>query len=372
MNNIKITDNKSEMIQIGKEIFEAKSNIYNEKMCSSIMSTINVNMPDASEEEKQNTLYRSVYNYWVYGNNIAEEFYFDFANKSHEEKSAYVTFRSRYLYLGKLNKKEATIQLNDKYQAYQILKPYYKRDVIQIESEQDFEIFSDFVDKHSEFVAKPAGLGLAIGVHKASLSEYNSKKEMFDALLAEGKDAKSTHTWGASCAVVLEELIEQADSMAVIHPQSCNTVRITTLRVGDKIYSYRPWFKIGANGKFVTSAAQGSLCAGIDGNTGIVDSDAFDERGVKFPNHPQTNVQIKGFAIPQWEQLIEMAMEVATYFPDLSYIGWDFALTPEGWCIMEGNCAGEFMWQLIYEKGMKAEIEEIMNWSPEQEFWWKS
>ncbi len=372
MGKIKITDNKIEMIQIGKELFMSKPNIYTEKMCASIRATIDSNMPDATLEEKENVLYQSVYDYWVYGFNIAEEFYYHLAEKDHDIKSQYINCKNRARYIDHLNKREDACLLNEKYKAYEILRPYYMRDVIQISGEQDFDAFATFVKKHPKFVAKPSSLGLAIGVHIVDASDCNDIRQLFLQLLSEGVNIRRMHAWGGGTnSVVLEELIEQVDAMATLHPQSCNTVRVTTLRIDGKINIYRPWFKIGAHGNFVTSAAQGSLCAGIDVRTGIVDTDGFDEHGIKFKYHPQTNIRICGFKIPEWDSLLKAAMEISKYFPSINYIGWDFALTPQGWCIMEGNYAGEFIWQLIYEHGMKQEFENTIKWKPLETFWWE-
>ncbi len=369
---IKITDDMLEMVAIGKELFESKQNVYTEKMCNTIMATINANMPGASEEEKQDVFYRAIYDYWVYGNNISEEFYFGFADKSHEEKSKFVTFRNRYLYIHHLNKKENAVLLNDKYKAYQLLKPYYKRDIIQIESEQDYVLFEEFVQKHPVFVAKPVGLGLAIGVHKVDSGDFGSERELFDTLIEEGRTAKAEFAWGTSGAVVLEELIQQHEELARIHPHSVNGIRVTTVRLGDEVHLVHPWFKIGANGNFVTSAAQGTMDATIDAKTGIVDSWGAKENGELVEYHPQTGIRIPGYVIPEWDSLIQTVTEISKILPDINYVGWDMVLTPDkGWCIMEGNFAGEFMWQMCYGKGMKQEFEELIGWKPEKQFWWE-
>ncbi len=371
MNTIKITDNREEMVQIGKKIVELKLEIYTDRMQQIIMATIDSNMPAATTKEKQEMFYQSVYDYWMYGFNISEEFYYDVGHKTHVEKLAYINNKNRLVYINHLNDKKDAYLLDDKFEAYKRLKPYYKRDVVQIKSEEDYEAFFAFIEKHPIFVAKPSALWLGYGVHIVDISQYPEKHELFGELLRDAVTMKDMRRNGGIAGTVLEEIIEQADSMSVIHPQSCNTVRITTLRVDGKVTIYRPWFKIGAHGNFVTSAAQGALCAGIDLDTGIVDTAGYDEHGIKFEYHPQTNVRICGFKIPEWDNLLKTALEIAEYFPSINYIGWDFALTPHGWCIMEGNYAGEFMWQLIYERGMRKEFENIIKWKPSETYWWQ-
>ena len=90
MEPIKITEDRSEMEAIGRQIVEQEGRIYTPLMLSKIMERIEEGMPDASEEERLEMLYRSVYDFWVYGNNIDEEFYLRFYEKGHEEKLSYM------------------------------------------------------------------------------------------------------------------------------------------------------------------------------------------------------------------------------------------------------------------------------------------
>ena len=57
--------------------------------------------------------------------------------------------------------------------------------------------------------------------------------------------------------------------------------------------------------------------------------------------------------------------------PDYGYVGWDLVLTPDGWCVMEGNYSGEFTFQLINGRGYKKEFEELIDWKYEKTFWWE-
>ena len=373
MERIAITDNPAKIVEIGRDLLNEKSKIYTDAMLKQIMRVIDSYAADASDDEKQSILLRSIYDYWVYGNNIAEEFYFHFAEKSHEEKRTYISFRERYAYINHLNKKEDAHLLNDKYEAYKLFKPYYKRELIQLAGQEDYDSFLGFVERHPVFVAKPPDLGLAIGVHKVDSSEYPDKQELFEQLLRESIDVKNSHKWGGreKPSVVLEELICQAEALARIHPQSVNSIRATTIRTGGRVHIYHPWFKIGADGNFVTSAAFGTLDAGINVGNGIVETPGFKENGLSFEYHPQTGLRIPGYRIPEWDGLVKLATTLAESLENINYVGWDLVLTPDGWCVMEGNYSGEFMWQMVYEKGMKADFEDLIGWKPDKQFWWE-
>ena len=57
--------------------------------------------------------------------------------------------------------------------------------------------------------------------------------------------------------------------------------------------------------------------------------------------------------------------------PTLGYVGWDFVLSKQGWCIMEGNYSGDFMWQMYRNRGMKKDFEDLIGWKLDKEFWWQ-
>lgn len=368
------TDKRSEMIEIGKAIAEG----YDEAWLKEVRDAI-----DGIKDWKKvygdipwtndDIFYKAIYDYWAYGFAPGEQSQYQLLNKNHEDKATYISMNGKFAYLSRLNKKEDMHLLEDKYEAYQLLKPYYKRDVIKIEYVSDYETFLGFIEKHKEFVAKPIGLYCAIGVRKVNVAEYASSKALFESLLYSMTDYETTtNRWTKHHAVVLEELIIQDKDFAAIHPRSVNGVRITTIRIGDKVHIYYPWLKVGVADDVVASAAQGGFDAGIDAQTGILDSDGFLEDGCAIEYHPVTNIKIKGYQIPKWDEALKMATEVAMSLPhSINYVGWDFVLTPKGWIVMEGNFYGDPMWQMYYQKGMKAEFESLLGWKPEDKFWFK-
>ena len=368
---IEITDNPKEQMEIGKQIFNSNRIIYNSKTIEKLEKAILNHMPNADDRERKSMFFRSIYDYWLYGNNVDEEFFYHFYQKTHTEKITYLTYQNRMPYYDYLNEEKDAHFLNNKYDAYRELKEYYMRDVILIHDENDYEMFKDFSSKHEVFVVKPEDLSLAAGVHKFTMPRNIECKKIFDLLLNEAKSLKKTFGWrGKKCdSLVLEEVIDQDDSMARMHPASVNGVRCTTINIDGKITLYYPWMKIGVNGEFVTGGGVGSLLAGVNAETGEVQTLGFNEKGETYYYHPTSGIEIPGFQIPKWDELKELMQRIAKHFPTIHYTGWDMVLSKKGWCIMEGNYGGECLWQLMYGKGMKADLENLINWRPSQEYW---
>lgn len=382
MNSIIVTNDKKKMEEIGRRIAKEKIKIYTPLMIRKLEERIWKERKDLSQKEFESLLYCSIYDYWVYGNNIDEEFYYRFYEKTHQEKITYMTNRVRLVYMdymccggvvpaNPIVRQERIELLENKYKCYKKLEPYYKRDIIEICKEDDFELFEDFVRKHPVFVVKPSDFYYGIGVHKTDINNFRNTTDAFRSILDEGIDIKKKHP-ALKSSLVLEELIVQVDELASLHPSSINGIRVTAvIDKNGQVILLHPWIKCGAGGQFVASAALDGFDAEIDADTGIVISDGYSENGKIYEVHPDTGIRIKGFAIPQWEELKKTVEELMHELPDYRYIGWDFVLTKKGWVVMEANYSGEFMWQLIRQSGGKNEFEEIIGWKMENDFWWQ-
>lgn len=371
--DIKITNDPQEMTDIGRILYK-KRRLFTKNQVEVVKDTIRRFMPEASEEELDNFFYRYYYDYMMYGFAPEQEFAFHLLKKNHEEKASYITQQSRYLFYARLNKRESMHLLEDKYEAYQLLKEYYKREIIKIVDDKDFIEFEKFLSRHPVFVVKPFDLSNGFGVHKVDSAEYPDKRQLFDFLLGIGDEYEKSqdYKWSNVRGAVLEEIIRQDESLNKLNPSSVNGVRVTTIRVNGEIHIYYPWIKVGSGGNFVVSAILGGFDACINKDTGIIETDGYFETGKSIQYHPDTKCKIKGFQIPRWKELIGLAKEVAEKMDaTINYVGWDFALTPEGWVIMEGNYYGDVMWQLCYDKGMKDDMENLIGWKQEKKYWWQ-
>ncbi len=368
------TNDISLMAEIGKKIWESMPETYNERRRALLQKMLDDEMPDGTAQEKNRMLYISIYDYWMYGVNLKEEFSLHFTQLKHEEKLEYITFRNRFLYTHYLNDvKYAFDLLEDKYRCYQFFQQYYLRDVICIEKENDYPAFVSFVNKHPTFVVKPISLGFGWGVHKQTVSNSDNLHETFKSILTEGEEIqKKHHIKTHTTRFVIEELIDQNEKMACLHPASVNVIRLTTIVVGNDVHFFSPRIKMGRHGNFISNVGDDGISVGIDTSTGRVDTNASDEFGYVFEYHPDTKIKFIGFQIPEWSELLDLAREIALKIaPRIRYVGWDMAYTNKGWSILEGNPEGEFSGQFIYKRGQKKELEAIIGWKPSVEYWWE-
>ena len=320
--------------------------------------------------------YSSIYHFWVYGVNTKEFLFYDFKDKNHEQKKQYLSYKSRDDYYLHMNDSSASHILNDKYETFQRYKDCFKRDVVKVEDENDYEAFCRFVEKHPKCVFKPSCMGLGAGIELISFEGKKDLKKEFQRIIRRGKVIKRMNPWRGFEDIdssILEELIIEDESINRLHPHSINCLRIPSVQVGERTVIFHPYIKMGRANNFLVDERVGSILAGIDETTGELNTVGFDENGFKYHEHPDTGVTIKGFIIPHWKELVDLTAILAKDIAKegINYVGWDFALTPNGWSVVEGNFDGEFLGQLVCENGHAKELSEIIGWKPEKQFWWQ-
>ena len=363
-------------IRTGREIVAAYPEIYKPRVVQDIRQDLAHRAqirPDLAGGRSTDDLFAiATYDYWQYGIATAEEFYYGFIEATDKTKRQYITFRGRFDYIDHLNKKEDMHLLRNKWHAYQLLKDAYQREVLLLEGEQDYPAFEAFCQRHPTFVVKPVGLGQSIGIHKVEVGDSDTHG-LFKRLFAETEATNSLYNCAIDKGVLVEELIEQGEEMAILHPASVNSVRMYTINQGDgDIRMWYPCVRIGAGGNFITAGAEGCILAGINICTGIVDSPGFDELGRTIIDHPDTHIPIQGIRIPRWRQLCQKAIEMAERVPTLRYVGWDFVYDKDKeWIVMEGNENAEIASQIIYHRGEREEFEHFVGYHPTKQYWWQ-
>ena len=296
---------------------------------------------------KQKTAYEidMVYSLHRFGCMFDEYFLYNFPSLCTQGRESFITDKIRWNYYAGANRKEDIEIFNDKKKCYDLLKKYYGRELILISSAQDQEAFTEFASKHKKFIVKPYNSSGGRGVHILNM-ENRSVEECFRELLADGS------------SVVCEELIVQSEALASFHPSSVNTLRLTTIHDKDGVHLFHPLLRTGVGNAVVDNASSGGIFALVDPETGIVCTEAKDEKTGTFLSHPDTGVVYPGFRLPDWEQAVTMAKQLAMHFPHCHYVGWDLAHTDKGWVIVEGNPRGQLiMMQLFFRNGFKDEFE---------------
>lgn len=234
----------------------------------------------------------------------------------------------------------------DKWSTFEKFKAFFKREVIKIESDEDYDSFSSFYDNHENFVVKPTKGSRGNGVELFEKSKHaESKEDVFKWILSKG-------------VCLMEERMNAVHEIQEFHPLTVQSIRVATYNNKGNVTIIGAYMRIGMGGNFVDSGPGGGMLASINMKTGVVDSEGIDDYGNRYQVHPESGKVILGFCIPKFEDMKKTAVELAKVIPEQKYVGWDLVLTDKGWSMMEGNCGGQFIsFQMTIRKGNRAMIE---------------
>lgn len=161
---------------------------------------------------------------------------------------------------------------------------------------------------------------------------------------------------------ILQSLIIQHKKMALLHPQSTNTIRMVTVRsLKDKhIHVFPSILRIGTGKSVVDNTSQGGICVGINLETGYLKEYGFykPQFGTKTLEHPDSHIKFSDFQIPFFEQAKQQAIYFHSMLPGMHSIGWDIAIGEDGPIFIEGNDNWEINGPQICNGGQMALFKE--------------
>lgn len=339
-----------------QELYGLFRDLMPDSLYGKLKEKLSYSRPDLmdKDQELKDALLDMAVTKFLFGFGDDEYVSFHFVGKSLEEKHAFITDSERMKILKIINDPKCFDYLDDKFQAYSLLKKYYRRKAIFVTSEEDLGKFRRFCFGHKKVVIKPYCDSMGRGIKPLTL-KGNSRKAQFKALCRE---------YGS---FVVEELIQPHASIRMLNPDSVNTVRVITYFDGEKTIIHDTFMKVGKKGSFVDNGGAGGIFVSVDPLTGMFKSNGCDETGVIYETHPDTGVKFMGYQLPDWEQARKLSIELSTKVPGLKYIGWDFTYTKKGrWIVVEGNAKTQFFGQQCTTgTGMRKNFYETVNYIPE-------
>ena len=297
--------------------------------------------------------------YLLYGMIPEEYFLYDCRHESDSYIKTILSYEQKDFYCNEVGLKKygkagwkIMAELTDKWSFYNMAKPFFKRDVCRVDDKADVDEIKKFCDKHGRFIAKPRFKANGIGVHIVKLEDYKGGVAELIKHYTQLDDGQ----W------LFEEQIVQDPVMAAWHESSVNTIRVPSIRTSHGCKVLLPLFRTGKNGNVVDNCHNdGGLMAVPDADTGILLTDGYDVFTNVVEKHPNSGMKYKGWQVPRWDELLKVSSELHESLPQYhTYVGFDFALTSNGWVVIEGNW-GNFPHQVCLHHGIKKEFETLMN-----------
>lgn len=139
---------------------------------------------------------------------------------------------------------------------------------------------------------------------------------------------------------IITEYLEMHQDLKKIYAKSVNTVRMMVINE----HGYDPkimqtYMRIGSSRTgYTDNVGYGGICVFVDKDTGELYQPETIKDHVFYdcPVHPDTGTPIAG-RLPHWELIQNTVMEICRYLCELEYLGFDIAITDEGFQILEIN-----------------------------------
>ena len=224
--------------------------------------------------------------------------------------------------VSRMNDKKFWHFFDNKTEFNELFREQVKREWLDLTGASEEE-FAAFLQGRGDIICKPIDGSSGQGILKCTPEDYADPKALYDRLKAAGIG-------------IVEDKVIQHEALAALCPTSVNTIRVATL-LGDKkegiVYAY---IRIG-NGKVMDNVDCGGMAAPIDLNTGVIRGVGANKAGETFEIHPMTGKRIPGTVIPYWQEVKDMCLAAMHRVPQVRFVAWDVAITPNGPVFIEGN-----------------------------------
>ena len=202
----------------------------------------------------------------------------------------------------------------------------------------DIESIIRLLENKGQLVLKPVSGAFGLGFIKLSfkLSNYMiNEKESDENRIRELLILLEQY--------IVTEYVEMHEELRKIYPSSLNTVRLTVINEnGDNPFIGHTSIKFGTERSgFIDNISSGGICCWVDTDRGSFSggfSVTEQKERAEHIFHPDTGVKLEG-VIPHWQVLEEGILNICRYIPHIEYMGFDVAVTADGFKIIEINSA---------------------------------
>lgn len=259
---------------------------------------------------------------------------FAFYNLNKEQRKTFVTRLISKKFNTFMNNYDYAHFLENKDEFNELYKDYIGREFVRMESATKDEV-KNFLSTKEYVFCKLQDKECGIGCERIKVSDYENLDDLYDYLTEKG-----------FCTI--EENIVQHPAMSKLYSNAVNSMRIITVLDAQKVpHCVYIVQKMGLGGSVIDNNC---LFTPVDIETGKIKFPAHSgdtTKGIIYEEHPDTHVKLQGYQLPFVKEAVEMCLKAATVVPEIRYVGWDVAITPNGPAIIEGNtyCAHDF-WQL--------------------------
>lgn len=287
---------------------------------------------------------------FAYNVSLEDYYYFRFFELTRAERNLWAGTGYMYEYQLKMNPKEFRQVLEDKILFLSSFKPFFTRGHFALsELEEKHDLAEKMlVNGSGRMVLKNSYGQVGAQVEVVSTQDY-SPQTLIEYMKKKDYD-------------LVEEYVIQHPLLMDLSPTGLNTLRIFTQVHEGVVHFLGARLRVSVNSP-VDNMGAGNLAAPVDIQSGQVIGPGVYSDITKLDEeiHPITKKPIKGFTVPFWDKVLQLAETAALHKPENKSVGWDIAISEKGPELIEGNhnwC--KLLWQLPVKQGLKAELKTYL------------
>jgi hypothetical protein len=159
---------------------------------------------------------------------------------------------------------------------------------------------------------------------------------------------------------IIQSKLVQHPELAKLNPTSVNTIRVMSYRRENEVVILYATIRIGRKGEVVDNETAGGIKADIDLRTGRIKGPAFGSPTEENMCMTDSGVEVDGFLIPSFPQILDFVKDMHFRLPYFRLIGWDISVDVEGKPVMiEWNRSAELS-QVAHGPAFGVYTEEIL------------
>ena len=248
---------------------------------------------------------------------------YDFAILTRAERATYMTSPLSDRLAMRLDDPAFRHLFHDKVAFNETFDAHLQREWMTVEP-GNADTLRAFAERHGTIITKEPLGRAGLGVHRYHAADVHDWARFHDGLLSRGE-------------VLVEEVIRQHDELAAVCAGTVNTTRVTAFFDGQTTHVLAVAQKFG-RGAVSDQNAFGGFYVMLDEH-GAATGHGYDSCGQVHAVHPDSGVPIATFRLPMFDEVLAFVDRLARVVPQVRYVGWDIAVTPEGPVLVEGNWA---------------------------------
>ena len=289
-----------------------------------------------------------LYSELTIGSDPHNYYMFGFEDKGKKERREWITNHINAHTAARHSDKEIWKLFEDKAKFNERFKDFVKRRWLDTRNATPEEI-NAFITNLGRVIVKPLNMSAGEGIFLLHATESDKISKLLSHIQE-----------GQHC--LLEEVKENVAELKALNPTSLNTIRVVTcLNSQSELHFLCTVLRMGSTDSCIDNSIGGGVTSYIDIKTGRLSSPAVDRKRQYFTYHPHTGIELVGYQIPHWDEVLKFARKIAFVEPRAQYVGWDIALCPDGIELIEGNIPpGEGIIQVCDQKPKRRLLMEYL------------